>query len=239
VTVREEAVAYDVEGVELVSTLLVDDDRSGPRPSVLVFGGGTGFSPFHRERARRLAELGYCALGVDHVGGGRVVEIGSSDRDALREMTFERRRLIGLAGYEALRARPECDRDRVAALGYCFGGGMALQLARTGADLKAVVGFHPGIGPTPDPASNRSIAGRVLVCIGTADPYVPRAERVAWEEQMDEAGVDWSMELYSGVQHVFTDPDIDAARLPGCAYDRRSDERSWASMLRLFGETIG
>lgn len=232
---RDEPIPYEVDGVDMVGSLQVDDDRPGPRASVLVLGGGRGFEPFHRERARRLAELGYCAFGADYDGGGRVLELGAPRGDRSQEHVDR----LAPAALDALLARPECDPARVAVLGYCFGGGLAMQLARTGADLKAVVGFHPGIGPIPDAGANRRITGRVLVCIGTDDPYVSREERVAWESQMDEAGVDWSMEVYGGVQHVFTDPGIDALDLPGCAYDRRSDERSWAALLRLLAETIG
>ncbi|HYD10120.1 MAG TPA: dienelactone hydrolase family protein [Acidimicrobiales bacterium] len=238
-TVREERVPYDVDGVEMVGTLFVDDAADGPRPSVLVFGGGTGFAPFHASRARRLAELGYCAFGADHVGGGRVLGIDSPERAALFEgLTFERRRLIGRAAHDALVERPACDRERLAAIGFCFGGGMAVQLARTGVDLKAIVGFHPGISPTPEPEQNRNITGSVLMCCGTADPLVPVEQVYGWLEQMTSAGVDCTVELYAGVGHVFTDPDADSLGIEGCGYDRRADERSWASMLRLFAETI-
>ena len=235
---REEDVAYEVDGVAMVGALIVDDGWPGPRPSVLVFGGGTGFEPFHRDRARRLAELGYCAFGADYYGGGRVLE-GAALEAARASMTFEHRRAVGRGAFETLLARPECDPTRVAALGFCFGGGMAVQLARTGADLKAIVGFHPGIGPTPSPEQNRNITGSLLMCCGTADPLVPLDQVVAWLQQMTEAGVDCTVELYAGAAHVFTNPDADALGIDGVSYDQRSDERSWASMLRHLQTTIG
>lgn len=235
---REDDVAYEVDGIAMIGSLIVEESRSGPRPSVLLFGGGTGFEPFHRERARRLAELGYGVFGADYYGGGRVLE-GPALEAARASMTFDHRRAVGRGAFDALVARPECDATRVAALGFCFGGGIAVQLARTGADLKAVVGFHPGIGPTPAPEQNRNITGSVLMCCGTADPLVPLDQVIAWLQQMTDAGVDCTVELYAGAAHVFTNPDADTFGVDGISYDRRSDERSWASMLRLFSTTIG
>lgn len=116
---------------------------------------------------------------------------------------------------------------------------MAVQLARTGADLKAIVGFHPGIGPTPAPEPNRNITGSLLMCCGTADPLVPLDQVIAWLQQMTETGVDCTVELYAGAAHVFTNPDADSLGVDGISYDKRSDERSWASMLRHFNTTIG
>ncbi|MEY2472300.1 MAG: hypothetical protein QOK28_1629 [Actinomycetota bacterium] len=235
---RELDVAYDVEGVEMIGSLIVEDRETGPRPSVLLFGGGTGFAPFHRQRARALADLGYCVFGADYFGGGRVLEGAALDA-ARAAMTPDHRKALGLGAFNALVARAEGDADRVAALGYCFGGGVAVQLAQAGAALKAVVGFHPGIGPTPTPEDNANISGAVLMCCGTADPLVPVEKVIAWLQQMTDSGVDCTVELYSGVGHVFTDPEADSLGYPGIAYDKRSDERSWASMLRLLSTTIG
>jgi dienelactone hydrolase len=235
---RERNVEYEVDGVDMIGTLIVEDSRSMPRPSVLVFGGGTGFEPFHQERARRLADLGYCVFGADYYGGGRVLE-GAALEAARSSMTFDDRRAVGRAAFDALVALPECDAARVAALGFCFGGGMAVQLARTGADLKAVVGFHPGIGPTPAPDQNHNIKGSLLMCCGTADPLVPVDQVIGWLQQMTEAGVDCTVELYAGAAHCFTDPEADTLRREGISYDKRSDERSWRSMLRHLSTTIG
>lgn len=234
---REEQVLYEVNGVEMIGSLIVDNSRPGPRPSVLVFGGGTGFAPFHRGRARRLADLGYCAFGADYFGGGRVLE-GQALAEARAAMTPDHRRALGVAAFERLVARPECDAARVGALGFCFGGGVAVQLARAGADVKAVVAFHPGISPTPEPEQNRNIKGSLLMCCGTSDPLVPLDRVIAWLEQMTDAGVDCTVELYAGAAHVFTNPEANAPA-DGLVYDRLSDERSWASMLRRFDTTIG
>lgn len=235
--IREVDVEYEVEGVAMIGSLIADDRWDGPRPSILVFGGGTGFQPFHRERAHRLAALGFVTFGADYFGGGRLLE-GAELEAARSTMTFDHRRALARGAYDALVVRPECDTARVGALGYCFGGGLTVQLARTGADVKAIVGFHPGIAPTPEPEQNRNITASVLMCCGTADPLVPVDQVVAWLQQMTDAGVDCTVELYSGVGHVFTDPDAGDLGIAGMAYDERSDARSWASMLRHFGETV-
>ena len=228
---REEDIGYDVDGETMVGTLYVDGPDRGARPSVLVCHAGTGLAPFHRERARRIASLGYCTFALDVFGGGEVHPRGARVDHA----TLRARAAAGLA---ILTARPECDVARVAAVGFCFGGMLMIELGRMGADLAAFVGFHPGLALAIPPSENPNITSPVLMCIGTADPYVPNEHRVEWERQMRDDGVDLRIELYEGVGHVFTDPDIDAAGIPGCAYDQRSDERSWASMLRLLAETI-
>jgi dienelactone hydrolase len=135
-----------------------------------------------------------------------------------------------------LLAQEVTDADRVAAIGYCFGGTMSLELGRSGADIKAIVGFHPGLSASPD---SGNISGSVLMCIGTEDPFVPTEQRLVFEQEMKDAAVaDWNLEVYGGVGHSFTNPMADSAGMPGVAYHAASDRRSWASMLRLFDETI-
>ena len=128
-----------------------------------------------------LPELGYLAFGADYFGGGQVL-----DGEA-RQAARARMNLTGIArsAFDTLVARPECDSTRVATLGYCFGGAMAVELARTGADMKAVIGFHPGIGPIREPEQNHRIVGSLLMCCGTADPLVPMEHVISLLEQID------------------------------------------------------
>lgn len=134
-------------------------------------------------------------------------------------------------------AEPRTDASRIAAVGYCFGGTVVLELARAGADLKAVVGMHPGLGSArPDDA--RNITGKVLVCVGTEDPFIPLEQRLAFEAEMRAAGVDWQMHLYGVAAHSFTHPWADRGNLPGLEYHQATDERSWRSMLALFDEVF-
>lgn len=142
----------------------------------------------------------------------------------------------GLAGLDVLLDQNVTDPDRVACIGYCFGGTMALEIARSGADVKAVVGFHPGLTTSPD---SRHIKGSVLVCVGTDDPFVSPETRLAFEEDMREGRVtDWHLQVYGGVGHGYTNPDAGRMGQPGFGYHELADHRSWAAMRLLFVETI-
>jgi dienelactone hydrolase len=149
----------------------------------------------------------------------------------------ERMRALGQAGLDVLRAEPTTDPTKVAAIGYCFGGALMLELARTGADLKAVVGFHAGLHTTR-PEDSANIVGTVLVCVGSEDPYVTAEDRAGFEAEMRAAEVDWSMHVYGGVEHSFTNPHAEDAGLPGLRYHQPSAERSWRAMLELFDEAF-
>ncbi len=124
----------------------------------------------------------------------------------------------------------------MAAIGYCFGGTLSLELARSGAPLGAVVGFHSGLATTrPEDAS--AITGKVLVCIGADDPIIPPEQRADFEAEMRAAGVDWQMHLYGGAVHSFTNPAADGS-MPAIKYDAAADARSWQAMLDLFAEVF-
>jgi dienelactone hydrolase len=131
---------------------------------------------------------------------------------------------LGRAGLAILLDQPEVDPARVAAIGYCFGGTMALELARGGADLAVVVGFHSGLG-TQRPAQAGAVKAEILVCIGADDPMVPLEQRAAFEQEMRGAEVSWRMNIYGGAVHSFTNPNADLAGIPGVAYEQLFDER--------------
>ena len=138
---------------------------------------------------------------------------------------------------EVLLGQEQTDPARVAAIGYCFGGTVALELARSGAEVAAVVGFHSGLGTAGPRAKN--IKGSVLVCIGADDPLVPADQRTAFEKEMRDGGVDWRINLYGAAVHSFTNERAGQAGMAGVAYHRLTDERSWRAMLDLFDETLG
>ena len=146
-------------------------------------------------------------------------------------------RAIATEAMSVLAAQPETDAARLAAIGYCFGGTTALELARSGADVKAVVGFHSGLG-TARPEDAKAIMAKVLVCIGADDPLIPPEQREAFEAEMNAGGVDWRLNLYGGAGHSFTNPDVGALGRPGFAYHEATDRRSWAAMLDLFAEAF-
>jgi dienelactone hydrolase len=148
-----------------------------------------------------------------------------------------RLRAIASAGLAMLLEQPMTDPSQVVAVGYCFGGALVLELARSGADLAAVVGFHPRLA-TMRPADAANIRAKVLVCVGTEDPLISAAERRAFEDEMRAGGVDWRMNLYGRTEHSFTNPTSDQAGRPGVRYDQLADERSWRAMLDLFDEVL-
>jgi len=139
------------------------------------------------------------------------------------------------AAFDVLAKDPHVDRTHIAAIGYCFGGTVALELARSGADLAGVVSFHGGLG-TANPADARNIKGKILVCTGGDDKFVPPDQVTAFENEMRDAGVNWQVIVYGGAHHAFTNPDADSHHLPNIAYNADADRRSWASMKAFFDE---
>ncbi len=225
------------EGNRYVGYLAMPDRPDGP--AVLLAHNAPGVSDFERTIAQRLAGLGYVVLCADYIGDGEMLAmeaIGPRLGSAIADTTLIRDAIT--AGFSALIAQPGVNAGKVAAIGYCLGGAAVLELARGGAAVAAVVGFHSSL-PVTRPEDNRNIKGRVLIQTGAADPMVPPDIRTTFEAQMNEAGVDWRMILYGGVLHAFTVPGAKAYGMSGLRYDRGADERSWRAMLDLFEESIG
>jgi dienelactone hydrolase len=207
-----------------------------PRAAVLVFPTIMNATPAVENKAKALAEAGYLALIADFYGKR------PANFDEARALAAEirpdplayRRRLK--AGLRALATLPEAEGLPLAAIGFCMGGQAALELARDGAPIEAVVSFH-GLLDTALPAEPGQIAARILVCHGDADPMVPRSQVVAFWEEMDAAGANWHFHSYSGVRHGFTNPA--PTDNPATAYDASADRQSWAAMLELFDEVFG
>ncbi|MBK5288001.1 MAG: dienelactone hydrolase family protein [Acidimicrobiia bacterium] len=237
---RTETINYAVDGNEHQGHLAIDEAVDGPRPAILVCHEGPGLGTHERDVCERLASLGYVAFALDyHGGGGRLSRAEAMARLADLRTDADRIRRLGRAGLDVLLDQAQADTNRVAAIGYCFGGTMALELGRAGVDLKAIVGFHSGLGtPRPDDAAN--ISGSVLVNIGADDPIIPPDQRAEFEAEMRAGSVDWQMLLLGGVVHSFTNPDASKAEMPTViAYDEAADRRSWAAMLGLFADTLG
>jgi dienelactone hydrolase len=237
-TVHIADIEYSCNGLRLVGQIAVDDSHDDKRPAVLVSHEGNGLSDHAKNSARKLAEHGYVAFALDYYGDGKPLppdQIAPRCSALINDPLLTR--TIGRAGLDVLLASEYADTSKVAAIGYCFGGTMSLELARDGADLQAIVGFHSGLATSrPDDATN--ITGSVLVCIGTEDPLISPEQRLAFEEEMRAGGVDWRMNLYGGAVHSFTNPAADGSN-PVLAYEPRADARSWRAMLDLFTEKFG
>jgi len=239
--VTRHEIRYDIDGTTMVGVLAADEAGGEVlRPGVVLFHEGLGQDENVRSRAERLAALGYVAFAADYFGGGQQLPLDRAQARLGELMNdADQTRSIARAGLDILLADPRVDAARTAAFGYCFGGTMALELGRSGADLRAIVGFHPGLG-NKRPEDSRNIIGSVLMLCGADDPILPFETRQAFELEMRDAKVaDWRMELYGGVGHSFTNPDIDARGLGSSfRYDQSADHRSWASATALLAEVF-
>jgi dienelactone hydrolase len=236
---KTEDIEYHADGARLVGTLFVDDTKAGKRPGVLVAPEGGGLVDLTKSIAKRLAEAGYVAFAMDYYGDGKPLadfaEVMPRIGAFMAEPSTIRARAAGALA--VLAAQPETDSGKLAAIGYCFGGTTVLELARSGADLKAVVGFHSGL-QTTRPAEPGVVKAKVLTCIGHLDPIIPPDQRLAFEKEMNDAGVDWRMTVYGGAGHSFTNPGVGALGREGFEYHEATDKRSWRAMIDLFDEAF-
>ena len=236
----QQMLTYEADGLMMRSQLFFEPGVA-PRAGVLVFPEAFGLSEHAIDKAQRLASMGYVSLACD-LHGDAMIENDLQAAIGLLQPLFadpSRTRARARAALQTLTARPEVDPGRTAAIGFCFGGTMALELARSGAAIKAAVGFHSGLGTAAPASDARAIKGRVLVCIGADDPMIDAKQRAAFEDEMRGAGVDWQMHLYGGVVHSFTNPKAGERNMPDAIrYSAEADARSWASMTQLFGEVL-
>ncbi|GMV39794.1 MAG: dienelactone hydrolase [Myxococcales bacterium] len=234
--VKTRTVEYEHDGVTLEGLVAWDDARQGKRPGVLIVHDWMGVGPFVAEQAERLARDGYVAFAADIYGKG--VRPKDTKEAAAQAGKYRGDRALlrarAAAGLAELR-KSELTGSKVAAIGYCFGGGTVLELARSGADVAGVVSFHGNLD-TPNAADAKSITGKVLVLHGADDPYVPADQVAAFEKEMRDAKVDWQMVHFGGAVHSFTNPRAGDDPSKGAAYDERAARRAWAHMQQLFAE---
>lgn len=241
--IRGQEVSYSDGTVTMKGYLAYDDAIEGKRPGVLVVHEWWGHNDYARSRARMLAAMGYTALAVDMYGDGRTASHpaeASAFAGALRRnLPLARARFE--AALEALRQHPTGAADRTAALGYCFGGSVVLEMARLGLDLDAVVSYHGSLALST-PAEPGRIKARVAVFTGADDPMIPPAQVDGFRQDMDKAGARLTLVSYLGVKHSFTNPEADrlAAHfgLP-LAYDQSADRDSWTRTGALLREAFG
>jgi dienelactone hydrolase len=235
-TMDTQAVAYRDGYTELTGELVWDAERSDKRPGILVVHGGAGLDAHARGRARKLAELGYVAFACDMYGNGvagnreRVMARIAELRDDTVKLCQRAR-----AGVDVLLSHPQVD-GRLAAVGYCFGGMVVLELARSGAEIAGVVSVHGSLS-TPRFAQPGTVKAKILVCHGALDPHVPLTQVNAFVQEMNEAAADWQLIIYGGAMHGFTHEAGPA--LPGVAYNSVADARSASAMQTFFGELFG
>jgi dienelactone hydrolase len=226
-------VKFRHEGADLVGQIAVPQ-LPGRHPAVMVMSSAMGLGEHYREIARRLASQGYVALATDMYGNGahfsQPKEAGASAGLLFRDPVLVRSRVI--AWFEVLKSLPEVDADRLAAIGYCFGGQCVLELARSGADLKLVVSFH-GLLTTSMPAQTGAVKSLVAVYTGNKDPYAPQKDVDAFLAEMKAAQAHWHLTIFGDAYHAFTTKEDGSLPLEGLGYDPLADAVSWAGTLAL------
>ncbi|MBI4650016.1 dienelactone hydrolase family protein [Candidatus Desantisbacteria bacterium] len=233
---RTEVVDYKHGNTELEGYLAYDDDVKGKRPGVLVVHEWWGHNKYVRKRAEQIARLGYIAFALDMYGKGKIAkdfkEAGSlagiyrSDRALMRARAN--------AGLDVLKKHNLTDTDKIAAIGYCFGGTTVLELARGGALLSGVVSFHGSLdAPNYD---KKEIKAKVLVLHGGDDKSVKPEHMSGFQDEMRKSNADWQVYIYGGAVHSFTNPDSGNDPSKGVAYNEKADKRSWEAMKLFFAE---
>jgi dienelactone hydrolase len=239
---RTGTVQYLQGDTALEGYLACDDAVKGARPGVLVIHEWWGINDYIRKRTEQIVTLGYVAFAADIYGKGiraktreQAMALAGTFRSGNDRLLVRAR---ANAGLDVLRNNPMVDPKRIAAIGYCFGGTVALELARSGADLAGVVSFHGGLA-TPSPDDAKNIKGKILVLTGADDPGVTPERVMTFEDEMRRAGVDWHLVSYGGAVHGFTNPANGADNSRGVAYNEKADKRSWRAMKNFFEEIFG
>lgn len=213
-------------------------EGTGPFPAVLIMHSGLGLGDNERRAARRLHDLGYATLLIDMYGGGFDIPMErAGECFAAMQAAPDNIRSRVVAWFDALVQRSEVDAARIASIGYCFGGTCAMELARSGADVKASVSLH-GILSTHAPATPGAIRGDIAAWCGEDDPYSPPEQLEAFRKEMREAGARCQITVFGKVAHGFADPEAGALGREGIAYDARADAVSWAGTAALLGEVL-
>jgi dienelactone hydrolase len=232
------AIEYKDGNTVLEGYLAYDDTKTGKMPAVLIVHEWTGIGPYVKSRAEQVAGLGYAAFAIDIYGKG--VRPANSEEAAKQAAIYRGDRQLmkrrALAGIEEVRKFDFADANRLAAIGYCFGGGVVLEMARSGADLKGVVSFHGNLD-TPSPQSD-NIKAKILVCHGADDPHVSAEQITAFQNEMRKAKADWEMNIYGNAVHSFTNPGAGNDPSKGAAYNKQADTRSWEAMKQFFKEVF-
>ena len=238
--VQTKTISYKVGDLECQGFLAWDDAVKDARPGVLVVHEWWGLNDYARGRAKQLAELGYVAFACDMYGEGKNVdhpkEAGEMATKVRANVDDWRKRAT--AALEVLKSQPQCDKSKLAAMGYCFGGSTALQLAYTGADLKAVATFHAAL-PAPTAAEAKAIKARLLICNGADDSFITADTIKKFRDPLDAAKVNYEFISYTGAHHSFTVADSDRHGDANMKYNKTADEESWKALKKLLNETLG
>lgn len=237
---KEENITYTGDGVTMNGYVVYDENKEGKRPAIIVIHEWWGLNDYAKGRAKQLAELGYIAMAMDMYGNGKTADNPDS-AGKLATPFYQNPQMMKTrfdAALEKLKSYPQADTSKLASMGYCFGGGLSLNLARLGEDLKGVVSFHGSLlGGVP--LDKSKLKADILVCHGAADPFVPQEEVNKFKQQMDSAGAKYTFKAYEGAVHAFSNPNATAMgekfKIP-IKYDAAADTASWNDMKEFFGK---
>lgn len=239
--IKEEVVSYQSDSANMTSYVYYDENVTGPRPAVLVIHEWWGLNDYAKMRAKKLAELGYISMAVDMYGDGR-----TGDDPAAAEklaMPFYMNPQLAKTRVDAALAEFKkntlMDASKSAIIGYCFGGAVAIGVARLGGDFNAAVSFHGNLNVVP--ADKNLLKAEILVCHGGADPFVPQAEVDQFKRQMDSIGATYSFKVYEGATHSFTNPgstEMGAKFNMPIKYDAAADSASWEDLKAFFKRVL-
>jgi dienelactone hydrolase len=239
-TVQTKTITYKSGTNEFKGFLAWDDKFEGKRPGVLVVHEFWGLNDYAKDRAKQLAALGYVAFACDMYGDGKFTE-HPQEAGKMAGMVRENQKewqARALAALEVLKKQDLVQSDKLAAIGYCFGGSTVQQLAYTGTPgLRGVVSFHGALSvPTPEQA--KQVKSKVLICHGADDAFIKDETIKMFKTALDGAKVDYKFIAYPGAVHSFTVPGSEKAGMKGVAYNKEADQQSWASMQKLFKEVF-
>jgi dienelactone hydrolase len=240
--VQGKEVSYHANGTTLKGYIAYDDAVKGKRPGILVIHEWWGHNEYARKRARMFAEQGYTVLALDMYGNGKQAHHPDDAQKFSSEVSKNAK--LAKARFDAalslLKHEPTVEASDIAAVGYCFGGSVALNMARMGEPLKAVVSFHGGLG-TDHLAEAGKVKARIASFTGEEDPMIPAKQVAAFREEMDKAGVTYKVVTYPGAKHAFTNPEADKYgqefKLP-LAYDATADKASWQAGLAFLADAF-
>ena len=229
-----ETIKYQDGKTSLQGYLYWEDSFEGKRPGVMVVHEWWGLNDYAKLRAEMLAELGYVAFAADMYGDNRVTRHAKNAKAWKQQITsnidaWQRRANLGL---EQLRKSENVDSNKLAAIGYCFGGATVMQMAYSGAPLKGVASFHGSL-PPPTAEQAKNIKSRILIAHGDADGFIPEERIKTFKKALADAGADWEMDIYGGAQHGFTNPYADGYGIKGLGYHEQADGSSWMRLLRF------
>jgi dienelactone hydrolase len=238
-TIQTKSVEYKVGETVLEGTLAWDDAQTGKRPGVIVIHEWWGNVDYPRKRAEQLAQLGYVAFAADTYGKGKITNDPKQAGEWSKEVAGNPKLLAErfTAAMEILKKDPNVNPDEIAAIGYCYGGSVVLEMARAGMDLDGVVCFHGGL-TTEHPENTKSVKARVLICNGADDKWVTVQQIEALKQEMAAARADCRVINYPGAEHAFTNPGADSHKLDNVKYNAAADQKSWEDMNAFLAEVF-